>query len=448
MRILMYTWEFPPLIAGGLGMACYGMVKALLKQNVEIDLIIPTREAVYFPMRTPEDADTLPVVFLDEKKQEEYYTTTFEDDNQRFKYIGITEAPETYKQVEEISESIRLAVEEQTDEDEEKIDREPGYEDIWDNIAHHLMGSDEIFKRVQEYTLRAERYAKILQYDAIHSHDWLCYPAGMIARKISGKPLVSHIHATEFDRAGGPGNPNVHNIEFTGMTYADYVIAVSQYTAEMIISRYRIDTGKIRIVHNAYIVDDNIQKCEKRLFHGTTILFLGRITLQKGPEFFLDVAKSVLEKHPDARFIMAGSGDMARKIIQRSAALKMRNRFLFTGFLNRKEVDDILKMSDIYMLPSISEPFGIAPLEAMAYGVTAVISKQSGVSEVVENAYKIDFWDVPRMVKVINDLIEHPAKRRKIGIAGMQEVNQIQWDDAATKIKAVYQEAIDEFQQQ
>ncbi len=444
MRILMYTWEFPPLIAGGLGMACYGMVKALLKQNVEVDLIIPTREAVYFPMRTPEDADTLPVVFLDEKKQEEFDKKTFEDANERFHYIGITEAPETYKQVEEITESIKQAVEEEEDV-EEQDEYNPGYEDVWENIAHHLMGSDDIFQKVQEFTLRAERFAKLLEFDAIHAHDWLCYPAGMIARKISGKPLVSHMHATEFDRAGGPGNPNVHNIEFTGMTYSDYVIAVSQYTAEMVISRYRIDTGKIRIVHNAYIVDDNIEKCEKRLFKGATILFLGRITLQKGPEFFLEVAKSVLEKHPDARFIMAGSGDMARKIIQRSAMLKLRNRFLFTGFLNRKEVDEILKMSDIYMLPSISEPFGIAPLEAMAYGVTAVISKQSGVSEVVENAYKIDFWDVPKMVKVINDLIEHPAKRRKLGIAGMNEVHQIQWDDAATKIKTVYQEAIDEF---
>jgi glycosyltransferase involved in cell wall biosynthesis len=222
------------------------------------------------------------------------------------------------------------------------------------------------------------------------------------------------------------------------MTYADKIIAVSQYTAQMIMSRYRIDTGKISIVHNAFSIPENAIMSKERIFRGPVILFLGRITLQKGPDYFLDMAQKVLATHPDARFIMAGTGDMSRKLLRRSAYLKLRNRFLFTGFLNRKQVETILRASDIYVLPSVSEPFGISPLEAMAYGITSIISKQSGVAEVVKHAFKIDFWDVDLWVETINHLIENPDYRTKMGIEGMREVNQIQWEEAALKIRELY----------
>ncbi len=439
MRVLWFTWEFPPLIAGGLSMACYGMVKALLKQGVEIDLVIPTREEVYFPLRTPEDADTLPVEWLDEDRRDEADFDELTTIDERMDAIGVSDPGDPYDDGQDNTEAMQYYIAHIT---RDFADYANDFEDVWENLSTYLEGDEEIFRKVQQYTLRAERFAEKLNYDAIHAHDWLCYTAGMIAKKMSGKPLVTHIHATEFDRAGGAGNERVHRIEFAGMTYADTVLAVSRYTAEMIISRYRVDTGKIRIVHNAFFITDELKNNVRRIFDGTTILFLGRITLQKGPEYFLEVARRVLRKHPEARFIVAGSGDMARKITHQSARMGLRNRFLFAGFLNRLEVEHIVKASDIYMLPSISEPFGIAPLEAMAYGVTAVISKQSGVSEVVTNAYKLDFWDIGGMVHTINRLIENPEECREMGRKGMEEVHTIQWYDASTKIREAYEELV------
>jgi glycosyltransferase involved in cell wall biosynthesis len=227
--------------------------------------------------------------------------------------------------------------------------------------------------------------------------------------------------------------------------YADKVIAVSQYTAQMIMSRYRIDTAKIRIVHNAFTLSEESVTSKKRIFKGPTVLFLGRITLQKGPDYFLEVAARVLKVHPEARFIMAGSGDMGRKLLRDSASRKLQNRFLFTGFLNRAQVEDILRASDIYMMPSISEPFGISPLEAMAFGLTSIISKQSGVAEVVNHAFKIDYWDVELMANTVNHLIENPDKCSKMGMDGMREVNQIHWKEAAEKIRLVYSSTLSEY---
>lgn len=307
-------------------------------------------------------------------------------------------------------------------------------------MSDNLVGEEDIIRKVQIFTQRAKRFASELKFDLIHAHDWLTYPAGMIARKISGKPMVAHIHATEFDRAGGPGDERVHKIEHAGMSFADRVIAVSQYTAQMIMSRYQIDSGKICIVHNAFTIPEDAVLNKKRIFAGPVILFLGRITLQKGPEYFLEMAKRVLDRHPDARFIMAGTGDMGRQMLRDSAAKRLKNKFLFTGFLNRKEVERIIRASDIYVLPSISEPFGISPLEAMAYGITSIISKQSGVSEVVQNAFKIDYWDVDLWVQTISHLIDNPEKCTQLGLDGMKEVHLIQWDDAAEKLKKVYED--------
>jgi len=432
MRVLMFTWEFPPLISGGLGMACYGMVKALLKQGIRIDLVLPTKEAVFFPLREVQDVDVMPTMFIDPKRQKQFMKMIFTDVKERMEYIGLTQHPETYLQLNEVMQFIQRFSQTRN----ERNTLSETY--LWEEMALHLIGDEDLIKKVQEYTLRAEYFATHLEFDLIHAHDWLCYPSGMLAKKLSNRPLIVHIHATEFDRSGGPGDERIHKIEHAGMMYADQVIAVSQYTAQMIMSRYRIDTGRIKIIHNAFTIEEDMNFEQLRIFKGPTILFLGRITLQKGPDYFVDVADLVLKVHPDARFIMAGTGDMGRKFIHKSAALKLRNRFLFTGFLNRKQVERIIRASDIYVLPSVSEPFGIAPLEAMAYGVTAIISKQSGVSEVVNHAFKIDFWDVERMADTINHLIENPDICRKIGNDGRQEVHRIQWDEAAEKIRQLY----------
>ncbi|NLW18626.1 MAG: glycosyltransferase [Candidatus Cloacimonetes bacterium] len=441
MKVLMFTWEFPPLIAGGLGMACYGMVQSLLALGIKVDLVLPTKEMVYFPLREVGDVDTLPAVFVDPVLHKEYESHSFESMRERLEYIGISGRPESYIQMDEIVEFAQAVREDRWQTSFTTM----AEREVFAEVAKNLIGDEDVIRKIQEYTQRAERFARILDYNLIHAHDWLCYPAGILAKKISQKPLVVHIHATEFDRAGGPGNERVHKIEHAGMMYADRVIAVSQYTAQMIMSRYLIDTAKIRIVHNAFSLSDESVTSKKRIFRGPTILFLGRITLQKGPDYFLETAVRVLKKHPEARFIVAGTGDMARKLLRNSASRKLQNKFLFTGFLNRVQVEEILRASDIYMMPSVSEPFGISPLEAMAFGLTSIISKQSGVSEVVNNAFKIDYWDVDLMAETVNHLIENPDECLKMGLAGMHEVNQIHWKEAAEKIRLVYSSALSEY---
>jgi len=441
MKVLMFTWEFPPLISGGLGMACYGMVKALLSLGVEVDLVLPTREIVYFPLRQPSDVDTLPAVFFEQSKQMLYSVQKFASLKERLEYIGISEYPESYFQLSEIQRFAESVTKEYWTSESISYHEQELFRQMTDN----LVGEEDLIRKVQEFTMRADKFARVLDYDLIHVHDWLTYPAGMLARRISGKPLVAHVHATEFDRAVGPGDERVHKIEHSGMRFADKVIAVSQYTAQMIMSRYRIDSGKIRIVHNAFSIPDDAVRDKERIFKGPVILFLGRITLQKGPDYFMDIAHKVLQSHPEARFIMAGTGDMGRKLLRRSASLKLRHRFLLTGFLDRKQVERILRAADIYVLPSVSEPFGISPLEAMSFGITSIISKQSGVAEIVNHAFKIDFWDTDLWVETIKHLISNPDKCVKMGIDGMHEVNKIQWNDAAVKIRDIYNETLTEY---
>ena len=435
MKILMFSWEFPPMIAGGLAMACYGMVKSLLKKGIEVDLVLPTKELIYIALRKVEDVDTLPVVFLDPEKQKEFVLQSFQTIYQKTEHIGMTAFPETYFTPASMKH-WSMFVEEMSVERHEFRTLD---ERILHNLTQSLVGDENIIKKVQEMATRANRFATELEYDLIHAHDWLTYPAGIIAKKLSGKPMIAQIHATEFDRAGGYGDGRIHNIESDGMNFADMVLAVSKYTANMIISRYRVDSGKIRVLYNAYDVGKVPEKRE-RLFKGPTVLFLGRITLQKGPDYFLEMANRVSKLNPHARFIVAGSGDMSRKMLHRSADLKMKNRVIFAGFLNRKQVEEIFNCVDIFVMPSVSEPFGIVPLEAMAYGVTAVISKQSGVSEVIQNAYKVDFWDIDEMTKIIDYLIKNPDKCKEMGIAGRDEVFKIGWDEVADKLISYYQE--------
>jgi len=428
MRILMFTWEFPPLISGGLGIACYGIVNALLKRGHQIYLVLPTKEEVFFPLTEIEDVDKLPVQFLNHQKNVEYLRKVFKKEEERFDYIGMTRFPESYFSIEDNKFFLLRS----------KILFETSYEEILiKQINYGQLSENNLFRKVAEFTGRAQRYAKTIEHDIIHVHDWLTYPAGIIAKKVSRKPLITHIHATEFDRTGGIGDERIHKIEYAGMQLADSVIAVSKYTSEMVIDRYRIDTKKVHIVHNA-IMKRKIKHEKDRIFKGPTIIFLGRITIQKGPDYFLKAASIVLKKHPESRFIMAGSGDMERKMLYQSARGRLLHKFLFTGFLNRDEVNKIFSASDIYVLSSVSEPFGIAPLEAMSFGIASIISKQSGVSEIVKNALKVDFWDVNKLAESINFLIENPEERKELGLKGKREVEKIAWDSAALKIEEIY----------
>ncbi len=429
----MLTWEFPPFISGGLGMACYGLTKALLEKGVKADLLLPTTEDVYFPLNRTEDVDSLPMVFLTLPKKKApvpYYSMEL---NERLRAVGLSPIPESYItpgfNFEKVLEYFWLLKKHHLRSDFEKM-------------SVYLRGQENIFKKVQEFTALAIRHAHSFSCDVIHVHDWLAYPAGILLKDMLRKPLVAHIHATEFDRAGGVGDERIHNIEYAGLMAADRVVAVSQYTARMIMDRYAIPSEKIDVVHNAFSVSADASYHRRKIFKDPLILFMGRITIQKGPDYFIEVARKVLDRYPKARFVMAGTGDMFQKMLRRSAMKKMRDRFLFTGFLDREKVERILTATDIFVLPSVSEPFGIAPLEAMAFGSVAIVSKQSGVAEVVKNAFVVDFWDVEKTTDIIVELLEEPAKREKIAKAGQKEVMAIGWRDAATRLHESYRKAL------
>lgn len=424
MRVLMLTWEFPPMISGGLGMACYGMAKALLNLGVEIDLVLPTKEEVYFPLRKPEDVDLLPVEFINPSaKKKSFEKLSVEE---KIKILGLHPSPETYLSPFSLI-STRW---------EELV--KYGYIEL-ERISKLVETGEDFFVKVKEFAARMVSVANYLKFDIIHAHDWLTYPAGMSLKILTGKPLIAHIHATEFDRAGGPGDSRIHDIEYLGLQFSDLIISVSEYTSRMIQERYLVPSGKIRVVHNAHSVDV-VAGEKERIFSVPLVLFLGRITLQKGPDYFVSVAKKVVEKNRDVQFVMAGTGDMFRRVVHLSADQELGTYLLFTGFLDRKGVDKILRASDILIMPSVSEPFGIVPLEAMAYGVIPIISKQSGVVEVVENAFKVDFWDIDKMVNILLDLLQSEKKRKELSRKAMEEASRIEWSEAGEKILKVYQE--------
>jgi glycosyltransferase involved in cell wall biosynthesis len=296
----------------------------------------------------------------------------------------------------------------------------------------------DLINEVTKYALVAMQVARDQEFDIIHAHDWLTFPAAVMAKEVSGKQLVVHVHATEFDRSGESVNQEVYDIERMGVHAADKVICVSRLTRRILINRYDVDPNKIYVVHNAVIPREKRIYPKKNLMDKKIVTFLGRITFQKGPDYFVEAARKVLDQMPDVHFVMAGKGDMYLKLIDRVAELKMSHRFHFTGFLNHFETNNLYGMSDVYIMPSVSEPFGITPLEAMRTGVPVIISKQSGVSEVLQNAIKVDFWDIQALANSICGLLRHPEISRKLAHNGAKEVENMKWEYAALRVKEVY----------
>ena len=296
-----------------------------------------------------------------------------------------------------------------------------------------------LFEEINNYAVVARMIAEHNHFEIIHVHDWLTFPAGIAAQKVSGKPLIAHVHSTDFDRSGGKINPTIYAIEKQGFEHADQIITVSNRIKERLVTDYGISATKITTVYNA------IDPRQTKLSHKTkkevrekVVTFLGRITIQKGPEYFLEVAKMVLHKMKNVRFVMAGNGDMMAKMIELCAKYGLSNRFQFTGFLKGNEVNKMLEASDIFVMPSVSEPFGIVPLEAMQAKVPSIISLQSGVSELIQNVIKTDFWDIQAMADAIHGIISHKALSKMMSSEGRQEVNKLNWTQAAGNIRNVY----------
>ena len=290
--------------------------------------------------------------------------------------------------------------------------------------------------------------ARTLSFDVIHAHDWMTVPAALLARRISGRPLVLHIHSLEYDRSGENVNEEIRAIEREGMEKADRIIAVSHRTKRMIAERYAIPPEKISVVYNA------VTRTEAQLAYRTErpgerkmVLFLGRITFQKGPDYFVEAAAQVLHVFPDVTFVMAGAGDMMGRMVERVGELGIGDRFHFTGFLQGEEIERIFSLSDLYVMPSVSEPFGISPLEAMMYDVPVILSRQSGVSEILKHALKVNFWDVREMAAKIIAVLTHPVLAGEMAEKAREELRKIRWETSAERIAAIYGEAIGEREQ-
>lgn len=424
MKVLMFGWEFPPHISGGLGTASFGLTKALLKAGVEIIFVVPKAYGDEAPGSVRlVNASEVSVDLTDE---------IFKSHMDKISYMEVNSSLLPYASEEEyyhVLEQLEAGVSSETlSLSSQRFSFSGGY-------------GKNLMEEVRRYALIGAEIARQHDFDLIHSHDWLTYMAGVEAKKISGKPFVVHMHATEFDRSGENVNPEVYQIERSGMEAADMVIAVSNLTRNMVINRYGIPPSKVVTVHNGVepSTTDRTLDVQKNVKE-KIVTFLGRITFQKGPEYFVEAAHKVLQRDPDVRFVMAGSGDLLPKMIRRVAALGMATRFHFTGFLKGDDVDRMFGMSDVYVMPSVSEPFGISPLEAMRSNVPVIISKQSGVAEVLKHAIKVDFWDIDAMADAIHGLLKYESLPKTFKEFGKEEVENIKWDQAGVKVKEVYRQ--------
>uniref|UniRef100_UPI003FD7853C glycosyltransferase family 4 protein n=1 Tax=Alistipes putredinis TaxID=28117 RepID=UPI003FD7853C len=429
---MMFGWEFPPHIAGGLGTACYGMTRGLARNGVEVVFVMPRAygdEDQRF-VRVVNASDVETIGTRDHEFSEELLekVSFIHIDSNMLPYIS----PEEYAAYHD--EFVRSG-------------RTHEWTDVWKQ-RYTFSGKygANLMEEVARYAMVAAQVAKDLegQFDVIHAHDWLTYFAGIAAKRVSGKPLVVHMHATEFDRSGENINRRVYAIEKAGMQAADRVIAVSELTRRIVIGKYGIPAEKVVTVHNAVRFGESEDAVPERAVKDKVVTFLGRITYQKGPDYFVEAAAKVLQRVPDVRFVMAGSGDLMNHVVRRVAQLGIADRFHFTGFLKGGEVQRMFRLSDVYVMPSVSEPFGISPLEAMRSGVPVIISRQSGVAEVLDYAIKVNYWDVDALADAIYGLLTYPALGRMFASKGLEEVTGLKWTNAAAKIKTVYETVVAE----
>lgn len=417
MKALMFGWEFPPHILGGLGTASYGLTKGMhANGNMDITFVIPK---------------------------------PWGDEEKGFaRIIGACNTPVAWRDVswDYVNSRIGKVMDPQTYFDlRDHIYADFNYMRLNDLGCIEFSGRypENILEEINNYSIVAGVIARTVPFDVIHSHDWLTYPAGIHAKNVTGKPLVIHVHASEFDRSRGKPNPTVFGIEKDGMNNADHIITVSDLTRRTVIEKYGIDPAKVTTVHNAVIpLSDEILNLPKRESKDKVITFLGRITMQKGPEYFVEAAAKVLQKNKNVRFVMAGGGDMEAAMIRLAAKRDIADRFHFTGFLRGKEVYQMFKDSDVYVMPSVSEPFGISPLEAMEMGVPSIISKQSGCAEILNNVIKTDYWDIDAMADAMHSIITNHALHKTLSEDGIEEIKGITWEKVGKKVIDIYNQVI------
>lgn len=403
MRVFMLGWEFPPYNVGGLGTACYGLTKALSALGLKIIFVVPKAPDEF-------DYDFLKVVNagIDLEHLEQYIPIN----------SGIVPYYESFPST--------------------KILRN----DIVKSKNFQLYGP-HIFEEVNLFSDKVLNVANNFDFDLIHAHDWMTYPAAIKLKHKTGKPLILHIHATSFDRGVIGIDPRVYDIEKRGFEEADVIVAVSEFTRRTVVEKYGINPEKVKVVHNGVLLGNKDKFYDVKIFPNDYVVsFVGRITIQKGPLYFVEAAKIVSDFIPNVKFLVTGSGDMLPQMINRVAELGLSDKVVFTGFLRGKELDKIYAMSDVYVMPSVSEPFGITPLEAIANGTPVIISKQSGVSEVLRNCLKVDYWDVEKMANYIIAVLKYSELRDTLKTHAFMEITNINWDNAAKKLLGIYEEVL------
>lgn len=410
----MFGWELPPYNSGGLGTACQGLTKALAGLDLQIDFVLPkTFEDSVYPWMSVIDASAHATTQMDDfcsKLAREFKCVLLNG-----YYIPGND--------EKLNPICRACVK--------------GY-------------GNTPFSHVNFYTAQARTIAASRDFDVIHAHDWFTYPAAMEAKKVAHQrgdhvPMVLHVHATQVDRAGGNTDSDdiIYQIEKAGFDAADELIAVSSYTKRLIAKYYGIDPKKISVVHNGIDHrEPTIHSCHPLSERNKLVLYLGRITLQKGPDYFIKVAKLVTDAVADVKFVMLGSGDMETRMMEEAADMGLTTKIIFNSFIKHSDMDRAYQMSDVFILPSVSEPFGITPLEAIQNGVPVVISNTSGVAEVVENVVKVDFWDVERTAREIIDLLNDPERAKNMSVRAKEEIKALTWEHAAQKTKKAYKKVL------
>ncbi|MEN6387056.1 MAG: glycosyltransferase family 4 protein [Phycisphaerales bacterium] len=410
MKVFMLGWEFPPFISGGLGTACYGLTKALSRQGTHITFVLPSGADA--------DCDFMKVLTA------QGYLISNEFKNIRFRtiksalkpYISSANLGGSFLSNAQSSQSWQAG-----------------------SVSQQHYGRD-VLEQVNKFEQNAREIAQTEDFDIIHAHDWMTFPAAISSAQLTGKPSVVHVHSTEFDRSGEHVNQAIYDIERFGMHRADRIVAVSNYTKNIITSRYAVSPDKIDVVYNGVEDDGSIRTLEDK--KTKIVLYLGRITFQKGPDYFVDAAKKVLEKMDNVKFIMAGDGDMTRRMIEYAAWLGIGHKIFFTKFLRGQNVHRAYQMADLYVMPSVSEPFGIAALEAMKNNVPILISKQSGVAETLHNALKVNFWDVNEMANKMIAVLKYPPLRTMLSENGRREAGTFRWEKSAAKINEIYKNVL------
>ncbi|MCP4592250.1 MAG: glycosyltransferase family 4 protein [bacterium] len=414
----MLGWEFPPFISGGLGTACYGLTRALNQAGVEVSFVLPRPiDAAYAGAISPG---------LTRKEQSGpitlYHRAEFP--GVRFWALGVALAPYLRP---EIRGALGVGLGAEPKETEGAAEQDAPY-------------TGDLFAEVERYARLTLEMAACEKFDLIHAHDWMTYPAGVALAMTTGTPLVVHVHSTEYDRCAESLHPRISQIERRGLHAADAVIAVSRLTRNLIVKHYEVDPGRIHVVYNATTSAGPTPNLDIPSIspHEKIVLFLGRVTAQKGPEYFIRAACRVLESDPEVRFVVAGSGDLIRQTMEQADALGIRDKVVFTGFLHGDDVERVFRMADLYVMPSVSEPFGIAALEALSYGVPALISRQSGAAEVLKHAMKVDFWNVERMAEKILTAIRNAPVQAALRAHGRMDLRGLSWEKAAGECQEVY----------